>query len=387
MSIGRKGKSEVSPTGAVVLLVLLAGFLLFILSLPQDYRDETLDRIELATPEVLFQENPGDIKTETGPSSTTRYDIANFKLDSEMSSSDSVLSSSLNLESSGFNDDRATYSFIPDWTANTLGISLNAFVQKYVGNGQIVILLNGAQIYSGTPVVGNALKVNLPSSRMFQGTNTLEVVLDKQGANIFSSVKLGLTDVLIRTDSVGKDLSSSFSFEIERGELVSGTYTSIIRRFGSSVPLIIDLNQANIYSGVPVTTILTIPISKELLKAGTNRLDFSIGDGVAYEVLYSDLIVKTRSVEDAINEYFFRIDKSSAKRIINGRVNCLLEVVKESGTADEVIVELNGRVSTHSVRAGEVSFDVCDSLVYGGNTISFASDEELNLSSASLILS
>ena len=95
MSIGRKGKSEVSPTGAVVLLVLLAGFLLFILSLPQDYRDATLDRIESATPEVLFQLTPGEVRTETGASSTTRYDFVNFKLDSEMSSIDSVLSSNL----------------------------------------------------------------------------------------------------------------------------------------------------------------------------------------------------------------------------------------------------------------------------------------------------
>jgi len=387
MSIGRKGKSEVSPTGAVVLLVLLAGFLLFILSLPQDYRDATLDRIESATPEVLFQLTPGEVRTETGASSTTRYDFVNFKLDSEMSSIDSVLSSSLNLEASVLADDRGTYSFIPEWDTNTLGISLNAFVQSYAGNGKIIILLNGAQIYSGIPVVGSSLKVNLPSSGMFQGTNTLEVVLDKQGVNIFSQTKLGLTGVLLRTDSVGKDLSSSFNFEVERGELISGTYTSIVQRSGAAVPLNIELNGASIYSGVPVTTILTIPISKELLAQGTNNLVFSISDGVAYEVLYSDLIVKSRSVEEAINEYFFRIERTPAKRIINGRVDCLLEIIKGSGTADEVIVDLNGRVSTHSVRAGEVSFDVCNSLVYGGNTISFASDDELNLSSASLILS
>jgi hypothetical protein len=387
MLIGRKGKSDVSPTGAVVLLVLLAGFMLFILSLPQDYRDETLDRIESATPEVLFQLTPGEVRTETGVSSTTRYDFVNFKLDSEMSSIDSVLSSSLNLESSGFNEDSGTYSFIPAWNANTLGISLNAFVQSYSGNGKIIILLNGAQIYSGTPVVGSTLKVNLPSSGMFQGTNTLEVMLDKQGVNIFSSVKIGLTGVLLRTDSVGKDLSSIFNFEVERGELVSGTYTSIVKKSGAAVPLNIELNGASIYSGVPVTTILTIPISKELLVQGTNNLAFSIGEGVAYEILYSDLIVKSRSVEEAINEYFFRIERTPAKRIINGRVDCLLELIKGSGTADEVIVDLNGRVSTHSVRAGEVSFDVCNSLVYGGNTISFASDDELNLSSASLILS
>ena len=387
MFIGRKGKREVSPTGAIVLLVLLAGFLLFILSLPQDYRDATLDRIESVTPEILFQLTPGDVRTLTGSSSTTRYDLTNFKLDSEMSSIDAVLSTKLNLESSGFNDDKSTYSFIPEWNTNTLGISLNAFVQSYAGNGEIIILLNGAQIYSGTPVVGSALRLNLPSSGMFQGTNILEVGLTKKGFNIFSSTKLGLSDVLLRTNSVGKDLSNRFSFEIEPGEVVSGTYTSVIRRDGSSVPLNVELNGASIYSNVPITTILTIPISKELFNSGTNWLEFSIGEGVSYEILYSDLIVKSRSIEAATNEYFFRIDRSPAKRIINGRVDCLLEIIKGGGTADEVIVDLNGRVSTHSVRAGEVSFDVCSSLVYGGNTISFASDKELTLSSASLVLS
>lgn len=386
MSIGRKGKSEVSPTGAVVLLVLLAGFLLFILSIPQADRDDLLDQIESATPEIVFDEVPGDIETETGSSSTTRYNIANFKLDSEMSSSDSVLASSLSLSSSVFNDDNIVYSFVPDWGTNTLGMSFNAFVQNYVGNGQIKVLLNGAQIYAGTPVVGNVLKVPMSASGMFQGTNTLEIILDKSGANIFSSTKLGLSEVLLRTDSVGQDLTSSFTFDIEPGELVSGTYTSVIRKSGASVPLNIELNGEEIYSEVPLSTVLTVPISKELLKSGSNQLAFNIGEGVSYEVLYSDLVVKTRSVEAAA-EHFFRIDKASARRIINGRADCLLEIVRESGAADEFVVDLNGFVSTHSIRAGEISFDVCDRLVYGGNTISFASDEELSLSSASLTLS
>ena len=386
MSIGRKGKSEVSPTGAVVLLVLLAGFLLFILSLPQGDRDDLLNQLESVTVEVLFEEVPGDVQSETGSSSTTRYDLTNFKLDSEMSSRDSVLDSSLELSSTVFNDDAATYSFVPVWNSNTIGMSFNAFVQNYAGNGKIAVLLNGAQIYSGTPVVGNVLKVPLPVSGMFQGTNTLEIVLDKQGANIFSSTKIGLTEVLLRTDSTGKDLMSTFSFEVERGEIVSGTYTAIVRKSGAAVPLKIELNEENIYSEVPLSTILTVPISAGLFKVGDNLLSFSIGEGVSYEILYSDLIVKTRAIEDA-REYFFRIDRDQARRIINGRADCLLEISKDSGASDEVVVDLNGFVSTHSVRSGEVSFEVCDRLVYGGNTISFASDEELSLSSASLTLS
>ena len=385
MSIGRKGKTEVSPTGAVLLLIILAGFLLFILSLPQADRDDILDQLESATSEVLFEETPGAVETTTGSSSTTRYNLANFKLDSEMSSSDTVLVSSLELSSTVFSDDSNIYSFVPDWTADTIGMSFSTFIQNYVGNGQIVILLNGAEVYSGTPIVGNVLRVNLPASGMFQGTNTLEIVLDKQGANIFSSTKLGLTEVSLRTDSVGKDLVSNFNFDIDRGELVSGTYTAVIRKSGASVPLQIELNDENIYSEVPLSTILTVPISADLFNSGDNLLSFSIGEGVSYEVLYSDLIVKSRSVESA-DEYFFRIDRSQARRIINGRADCLLEIFKEGGVSDEVVVDLNGFVSTHSIRAGRVSFEVCDNLVYGGNTISFASDEELTLSSARLSL-
>jgi hypothetical protein len=385
MSIGRKGKTEVSPTGAVLLLIILAGFLLFILSLPQADRDDILDQLESATSEVLFEETPGAVETATGSSSTTRYNLANFKLDSEMSSSDTVLVSSLELSSTVFSDDSNIYSFVPEWTVDTIGMSFSTFIQNYVGNGQIVILLNGAEVYSGTPIVGNVLRVNLPASGMFQGTNTLEIVLDKQGANIFSSTKLGLTEVSLRTDSVGKDLVSNFNFDIDRGELVSGTYTAVIRKSGASVPLQIELNDENIYSEVPLSTILTVPISADLFNSGDNLLSFSIGEGVSYEVLYSDLIVKSRSVESA-DEYFFRIDRSQARRIINGRADCLLEIFKEGGVSDEVVVDLNGFVSTHSIRAGRVSFEVCDNLIYGGNTISFASDEELTLSSARLSL-
>ena len=385
MSIGRKGKTEVSPTGAVLLLIILAGFLLFILSLPQADRDDILDQLESATSEVLFEETPGAVETATGSSSTTRYNLANFKLDSEMSSSDTVLVSSLELSSTVFSDDSNIYSFVPEWTVDTIGMSFSTFIQNYVGNGQIVILLNGAEVYSGTPIVGNVLRVNLPASGMFQGTNTLEIVLDKQGANIFSSTKLGLTEVSLRTDSVGKDLVSNFNFDIDRGELVSGTYTAVIRKSGAAVPLQIELNDENIYSEVPLSTILTVPISADLFNSGDNLLSFSIGEGVSYEVLYSDLIVKSRSVESA-DEYFFRIDRSQARRIINGRADCLLEIFKEGGVSDEVVVDLNGFVSTHSIRAGRVSFEVCDNLIYGGNTISFASDEELTLSSARLSL-
>ena len=385
MFIGRKGKTEVSPTGAVLLLIILAGFLLFILSLPQADRDDILDQLDSATSEILFEESPGDVESSTGASSTTRYNLANFKLDSEMSSSDSILVSSLELSSTVFSVDSKTYSFIPDWNIDTIGMNFNTFIQSYSGNGQIFILLNGVQIYSGTPVVGNILRVDLPASGMFQGTNTLEIVLDKRGANIFSSTKLELSEVLLRTNTVGKELVSNFNFEVDRGELVSGTYTAIIRKSGSAVPLQIELNDANIYSEVPLSTILTVPISADLFNHGDNLLSFRIGEGVSYELLYSDLIVKSRSVGNA-DEYFFRIDRTQARRIINGRVDCLLEIFKEGGVSNEVVVNLNGFVSTHSIQAGRVSFEVCESLVYGGNTISFASDKELNLGSARLSL-
>ena len=66
MLIGRKGESrEASPVGTVVILVLLAGFLLFILSLPELDRNELLDSIETGDGDVIMDIVPGDVETNS----------------------------------------------------------------------------------------------------------------------------------------------------------------------------------------------------------------------------------------------------------------------------------------------------------------------------------
>ncbi len=387
MLIGRKGKREASPVGAVVILTLLAGFLLFILSLPEVDRGELLDSIETGEGDIVMDVVPGDVETKTSSSSSKSYAIENFKLDSDIHSIDSVLVSNLDLSSNVFKKDSKIYSFVPDWDASTLGMSLNAFIQNYAGNGELTILLNGNSIYSAEPVVGNFLNVDLPATAMYKGNNNLEIVWDKKGSNIFSSAKLGLDNVLLRTDTVGQDLNQDFTFSVDSGEVVSATLNSVIRRTSStSTPLIIDLNGQTIYNQVPLSTILTLRMPSESINAGSNVLSFSIGQRGVYEILFSDLIVKTKKIEGG-DEYFFRLSDVQSRNIVKGRSNCFLEVVKSGGDSDEVMVDINGFTNTYSVRPNKVSFNVCNYLVYGGNTISFASDDKLVLSSAKLILS
>ena len=387
MLIGRKGESrEASPVGTVVILVLLAGFLLFILSLPELDRNELLDSIETGDGDVIMNVVPGDVETKTSSSSSKIYSIDNFKLDSEVHSIDSVLISKLDLSSGVFSEDSRTYSFIPDWDISTIGMSLNFFVQNFAGKGELVVFLNGNQIYFTKPIVGNFIKIDLPVTSMYKGNNNLEIVLDKKGLNIFSSAKLGLTNVLLRTDKIGQDLVHDYDFNIGGGAVSSATLNAVVRRTSAtSNPLNIKLNGQTIYNKVPASTILTAQISDDLFNAGGNKLSFSIEQQSTYEVLFSDLLVKTKKVESD-KEYFFRLDDLQASKIVKGRANCILEVVKSGGNSDELIIDINGFTNSYSVSPGKVSFNVCNYLVYGGNTISFASDDDLILSSAKLEL-
>ena len=385
MLIGRKGKKEASPVGAIVILTLLAGFLLFILSLPELDRNELLDTIESVEGDTVLDVVPGDVETKTSSSSSKTYDIQNFKLDSEVHSLDSELVTDLDLSSNVLKDDGKTYSFVPEWDTNTIGMSLNAFIQNYVGSGEIIVLLNGNQIYSAEPVVGNFLNIDLPAAAMYKGTNNLEILLDKKGFNIFSSAKVGLDNVILRTDTVGQDLNQDFTFSVASGDVVSATLTSVVRKSSTSTPLTIKLNSQTVYNRVPMSSILTIQIPKDSVNVGNNVLSFSIAQYASYGILFSDLIVKTKKIEGS-KEYFFRLDDIQARKIVRGRSDCLLEVVKSGGDSDELMVDINGFTNTYSVRPGKVSFNVCNYLVYGGNTISFASDDDLVLSSAKLAL-
>tara|TARA_Y100000310_G_C20570858_1_gene757940 strand:+ start:52 stop:1215 length:1164 start_codon:yes stop_codon:yes gene_type:complete len=386
MLISRKGRKEASPVGTVVILTLLAGFLLFILSLPEIDRQELLDSIETGEGDIVMDVVPGDVEAKTSTSSSKVYTIENFKLDSDVHSIDSVLASDFDLSSNVFKKDSKTYSFVPDWDASTIGMSLNAFIQNYAGNGELTILLNGNSIYSAEPVVGNFLNVDLPATAMYKGNNNLEIVWDKKGSNIFTSAKIGLDNVLLRTDTEGQDLNQDFTFSVSSGEVVSATLNSVIRRnSATTTPLTIELNGDTIYNQVPLSTILTLRMPSESINSGSNILSFSIGQRSVYEILFSDLIVKTKKKEGG-EEYFFRLSDVQARNIVKGRSNCLLEVVKSGGDSDEVTIDINGFTNTYSVRPNKVSFNVCNYLVYGGNTISFASDDELVLSSAKLIL-
>ncbi len=383
----RKGKKEVGPTSTIVLLVLLAGFLLFILSIPEADRQEVLGVVGAdLEPELLFSASPGEVFLGSKAKTTEQFELPNFELNGVVGSNDEVLDSLLILKSSVFSEDSKSFVFTPEIDLDTVGLNLNFFIQSYSGPGKLTVLLNGATLYSATPTIGKQIRINLPPSSLVDGINTLDFSMSHDGFNMFKSTSVTLSDVLVRTDSYGNALDYEYTFSLEENVKVnSAEFAALVRNSGSDrIGLEIEVNGNQLYDGVPSGSML-LDIPNSVLHSGLNKIIFSIEKGVSYELTFPTITVKTSDLGDALT-YYFMISNSESSRIRDRRVSCDLKIIESQGKVDTVAVSLNSFVEEYNLASGSAEGDVCNKLVYGRNTLALSAEDSLELERVSITL-
>jgi len=375
----KKGTQVVpSPTAAVVVLVVLAGFLLFVLSIPEIDRQELLDsQHSTIDEEVLFTRVDLDFSGYQAFKKNV-LDFDDLTLDGAAKFEKSEIASDFDLTSSLFSTSNFEFVFSPDYDSDTIGHQVTFDVDSVNGYGKIRIYLNGEMIGSFQPKEEQTINIDLLPSLLVQGTNQLKINAKYVGLNPFNTLKVSLTNLAIMEKKQGNELEKSIIFYVEEDSQVSSAKVDfLVRNLGSTMssPITVNINENEAFriTSDGGTSFSLLPSS---IKSGVNKLSFIIDKGSAFELLFPKITIHTyREITD--KNYQFTIDQTEARLVTDGRASCNLML--RSGDDADLDLIINGFSKSVHISGEVYEIDICDNLVYGTNRISMSSDNSFTL--------
>ena len=367
-----------SPTAAVVVLVVLAGFLLFVLSIPEVDRRELLDSQQVAIDEeVLFTR----VDLDFSGYRASKKDVLNFNdltLDGAAKFEKSEIASDFDLTSSLFSTSNFEFVFSPNYDLDTIGHQVTFDVDSVNGYGKLRVYLNGEMIGSFEPKSDQTINIDLVSSLLVQGTNQLKINAKYVGLNPFNTLKISLINLAIMEKKQGNELEKSIIFYIEEDRQVSSAKVDfLVRNLGSTMssPILVNVNENEIFR-VTSDGATSFSLSPSSINSGVNKLSFIIDKGSAFELLFPKLTIYTyREIAD--KNYQFNIDQTEARLVTDGRASCNLML--SSGEDADLDLVINGFSKSIHISGEVYEIDICDNLVYGTNRISMSSDNSFTL--------
>ena len=367
-----------SPTAAVVVLVVLAGFLLFVLSIPEVDRRELLDSQQVAIDEeVLFTR----VDLDFSGYRASKKDVLNFNdltLDGAAKFEKNEIASDFDLTSTLFSTSNFEFVFSPNYELDTIGHQVTFDVDSVNGYGKLRVYLNGEMIGSFEPKSDQTINLELLPSLLVQGTNQLKINAKYVGLNPFNNLKISLTNLAIMEKKQGNELEKSIIFYVEEDRQVSSAKVDfLVRNLGSTMssPIVVNVNENEIFR-VTSDGATSFSLSPSSINSGVNKLSFIIDKGSAFEVLFPKLTIYTyREIAD--KNYQFNIDQTEARLVTDGRASCNLML--SSGDDADLDLVINGFSKSIHISGEVYEIDICDNLVYGTNRISMSSDNSFTL--------
>ena len=375
----KKGTQVIpSPTASVVVLVVLAGFLLFVLSIPEIDRQELLDsQHSEIDEEILFTRVDLDFSGYQAFKKNV-LDFNDLTLDGAAKFEKSEIASDFDLTSSLFSTSNFEFVFSPDYDSDTIGHQVTFDVDSVNGYGKLRIYLNGEMIGSFQPKEEQTINIDLLPSLLVQGTNQLKINAKYVGLNPFNTLKVSLTNLAIMVKKQGNELEKSIIFYVEEDSQVSSAKVDfLVRNLGSTMssPITVNINENEAFriTSDGGTSFSLLPSS---IKSGVNKLSFIIDKGSAFELLFPKITIHTyREITD--KNYQFTIDQTEARLVTDGRASCNLML--RSGDDADLDLVINGFSKSVHISEEVYEIDICDNLVYGTNRISMSSDNSFTL--------
>lgn len=321
----RAQKKAQSSTGAPLILVIILVLVLYIILLPPENREELLNSGSVTLPELGGSTNrptdnrgvtSGDEFVFEGPGNIdfVRNDAYqhNIPAQSIYTRKESAIIAKENtfaIERGWFSNESFTVT-IPLTNLNNLENILMTFVAP-VNEGILSITLNGKQIYRNDVQTRTPVLVRISHGDLMQ-QNTFLFEVSGVGGRFWKTNKYTISDLTFQADvtdvsrSAGEatfSLRSSEALNLDRATLrfipecqvgSVGTLTGYIngQRIFSRIP---DCGIANIFS-----------IDKNLLREGTNTVQFSTTDG---NYLIDNIRVDTQLDDSKEYVYYFALDE------------------------------------------------------------------------------
>jgi len=368
-----------SPTASVTVLVVLAGFLLFVLSIPEIDRQELITNNRVSIEEiVLFSKTNIEFDGYSGLNKDV-INFPDFTLDGANRMEKTLIASDFELNSNLFKTSNFEFSFIPNYDSTTIGHQITFDIDSVNGYGKIKVYLNGDEIGSFEPTEDQTLNLELPNSELIGGSNQIKISGKYIGLNPFNGLKLSLINLAILEKKQGIELEKTLMFYLPEDQIIdSAKVNFLMRNLGETMqsPIIVYLNSNEIFQiNSPGSVYFSLPVSK--ISPEMNIIKFVIDRGSEFEVLFPKITTYT-SRESAVKNYQFNIDQTEARLVTEGRASCSLNLNSDDEDA-KIEVVINGFSKSIYLGDNDYEENICDNLVYGTNNIYLSSDESFDL--------
>jgi len=369
-----------SPTAAVFILIVLSGFLLFVLSIPEVDRQELLkDRNKVSSETVLLNLENIDIDGYEGYS-RTGVDYNSFNLNSDYAKNKYLKEDKINISSNLFRAYSYEFLYKPIISSDYLFSSVEFTVSDTNLYGKLYVKLNGKIVSEVSPVKGQKFSVAFSNTDQVNGNNLIEIVPNYIGLNPFNKLDMQLEDINYVENYVGSSTVHKNSFYIKDSQEVSEIQLNFLSKSTDTSPRFSIFLNDKFINSFDSDGEYSINLNDEYSKAGVNIIEYRLDSKSDIEFILPKLFLKSER-QFKSDFYSFEIDDRLARLIINNRVNCMLY----SNSNSEYEVEING--NKHQITNYQsYSKDVCESFVFGDNNLRIISGEDVTISNLELIL-
>jgi len=369
--------------GLIMLLVISTSIIAYVLLTTETER-ERLGIIPEEYTRTLLDVSPGLVSQESASESkSAMFNLGAINLDYSVQKSTELLRSQLSVQKSAFRDSRAK---IPvSIKPNVETATIEAVVSDKIGDGSLIILFNGKEIFSQQLGLNQKIHAPLPKSLLAE-TNVLEISVSSPGAKFWQTNSYSLLNVnLVTTAYEEGRATKAASFSLS-GEQATGIESAQLQLYAgktvSSANLKISVNGKEIYDGAKIGT-LDVSIPAESLRGGMNALGFTVAKDGAYKISFAKVIVRYSKAASTAKKYNVLLNDYNTKQIAQNNLYCILSAARGSG-GSSVTATVNNKATELFFSEGSAQEDICRYLRAGDNTIALTADEDVSLSSLKL---
>ena len=345
-----------SNYGGLIMLMVLSSAIIAYVILTTPSEREALGIVPEKYARTLLDVSPGIVtKSEVSESKSTELNLGSIDVDFSAQKSTEPLRAQLSVKRSSYKDTSSTVPFSakPDLES----VVLEAVVSDKAGDGNLIVSLNGQEIFSQESNINQKISIPIPKSALLAG-NTLEFSVSSPGAKLWQANSYSLLNVNLVTSAyaAGKAARAlSFSLTSEQAiNLMSAKLQAYVGKLAGEANLKISVNGKALYSGTRTGT-LAFDIPIENLKSGANEIGFSVDKDGSYRVSFSKIAINYAKALTVAKKYNFFVNDYNIGQIAQNNLFCTLRIAKA------------GNAVTGNAVQGEGAGANPDSQTIGGN--------------------
>ncbi len=361
-----------SGLNAAVLVAIIAGLIiLYIIFLPGSERSMLLENKTGTTEQksnVLLSVFPGTLSTSKGLESDKA--ISNIFLVETTNAKELEIINPFIVKNGWFDKKTKKIDFDLADPQNTDNVIL-VFIPKK-RSGVLTIKLNDATVFESALISDTIEPVRLKKSSL-KDKNSLDFSVSSVGAKFwhtneysFDNIKIigDITDTSRQESTNLFTLSDSEYSSLNQATLKFIPYCSNVKELGN---LDIFVNNKKLFSSVPVCdNAYKQSMPKSILNQGENNIVFKTNKG-SYSVEQIKITLEFK--EPTVKTYFFEVDKSTFKSIIDGKKNVLLSMKFIDNKKKTAKIDINGRFDNIETDKSLFTKNINKNVLAGNNYI------------------